>query len=431
MVFAAHQVKARLLPVDPKTRKQIAVLAPSFALVPVQRHRTTKISAVAALLPELRSAVTQERRKPTAVRFSDDLCSYIEITRDDAKPLDFRLEEPQTFQRLQELRPFQALVGRSYSYGGVDESVDLTDSNQGSTFAAGMSGTGKSTYMRAFLSTLAYSTSPEQLHVHLVDMKHRSFVPFEQLAHVKSAAYEGHEASQVIHAVYDEMMDRKRQARPYRTLLAIDELRELKFVDSELLEMLSRIASLGRELGVSLLCATQKPLASELGSIIKSQFAVRVTGTLEDAGASHTVTGRSGLNAHLLEGKGSMLLVATGREATRMQVYNFDTELVTRLVELSNRRWVNSIRPEKMVFEEASEAVPVKISSKVDHAEVDARKLKDVLPQYVGEDGRLKWGAKSGLAKELLGADARYAGGVAGRVDAAIARLHEKGMVLQ
>lgn len=424
MVFRAHSVMAKLLPVDLKSRKQLAVITPSFVLIPVVRHPSVKISQVAALLPELRSAVTQERRRPTAVRFSDELCNFIEIARDDAKALSFRTDDPKSFGKLQALQPFHALIGRSYAYGGSDEVLSLTDSNQGSTFAAGMQGSGKSTFVRAYLSTMTYATSPDLLHVYLIDMKRRSLVAYESLPHVVAAAYTPEAAAQVVETVYKEMEARKSKPQPHRTLLVIDELRELKYADGDLLEMVSRIASLGRELGVPLLCATQKPLSSELGPIIKSQFAVRVVGTLEDATASHTVTGRAGLNAHLLEGKGSMLMVATARQPTRIQVYNFDEPLVTELAEMTRRRWQNVARPQPMAIVAPAESRAITMPGRSSRAEGDAQKIAEVFSQYYRpESNGFVNGAKSRFTKLIVGDGATYEGGNAARVDKAIQHL--------
>lgn len=430
-VFQSHQVKARLLPVNPKTKEQLAILAPSFALVPIKRAKSTRISKVADLLPELRAAVREARRQPVAVRFTDELCSYLEIARDDAQPLALDLHNPKDYNRIVELQPYSALVGRSYTYGVRDEVLSLTDSAQGSVFVAGMQGSGKSTFMSAYLSTMAIATSPERLHIYLVDMKHRSFVPFEGLPHVAAAAYDENSAAQVVQHVYQELVDRKKETRDYRVLLAIDELRELKYADSDLLELLSRIASLGRELGVSLLCATQKPLSSELGPIIKSQFAVRVVGTMEDANASHTVTGRAGLHAHLLAGKGSMLLVATGREATRIQVYNMDPQLVTQLVAAAGRRWSASVKPVKMAIKEESTIAPVALSGRVDRAAGDAQKIAAIFEEYHQGGGSFATGAKSRFTRLIVGDGATYEGGNAARVNKAIQYLLAERRVAQ
>lgn len=418
MIFYNHRVMAKVQPVDPRTKKQTLIIAPSYYIIPVQRHATTKISQVMSLLPELRSAITQERRKATAVRFSDDLCSAIEIARPDPKALDLNLD---TVNRLGK---FQAAVGKSYQYGAKEELLSLALSTQGSTFASGMQGTGKSTFMRSFLGTMAVSTSPTDLHIHLVDMKHRSLVPFESLPHVVGVAYDEANASRVVRAVYAEMMARQREAKPHRTLLVVDELRELKFADPDLLEMVSRIASLGRELGVQLLCATQKPLASELGSILKSQFAVRVVGTLEDANASQHVTGRSGANAHLLEGNGSMLMCATGREPTRIQVYNASDDVVSQLVNRASQKWGYVQRPEPIVVQTPVEQPAITIQmAGGNRTHSDAQLIAEEFDRMYDPANGLAVGAKSKFARLILGQDGKYAGGATTRIDRAIQHL--------
>ena len=406
MVFRDHKVGAMLLPVNPKSGKRLLISAPGHFIVPIARQRTTKISQVSALLPELQAALYSIRRSDGALRFSDPLATSLEIGKRNPKPLVM------PSNALETLSPFQAVVGKSYAAGIKREILTLTDPAHASILVGGITGAGKSNLNQVIIGTLAASTSPQDLHMYLIDLKGKAFKPFERLPHVRAYTYDATEASKIVRLVHAEIDRRKKEDVGYRVFLAIDELRELALEDKDAMDMLSRIASLGRELGVHLLGATQKPLAEDIGSVLKSQFTIRLAGVVDDANASRLVTGRNDLDAHLLRGAGSMLMVVSGRGVSRVQVPLANpADYVERAIE----RWGSrSVAPVdlKAVSVEVAQPKPGRVSE-------DAQRISHLFEEYFNGETFAN-GAKTKFAAAI---GQTYAGGGARRVNKAIEYL--------
>ena len=81
---------------------------------------------------------------------------------------------------------------------------------------------------------------------------------------------------------------------------------------------LTRLAQRGREAGIHLICCTQKPSASLIGSAIKANFPVRLVGSVASRDEARYASGISDSGAETLEGKGDFLVITRG-EATRFQ----------------------------------------------------------------------------------------------------------------
>jgi DNA segregation ATPase FtsK/SpoIIIE-like protein len=103
--------------------------------------------------------------------------------------------------------------------------------------------------------------------------------------------------------------------------VVVDEVRELLDVGGDpVAESIRRIATLGRELGVHIIVATQHALIDALGgSIAKANLVMRLTGRVADASAAYVATGMKGSGAETLQGNGDFLLTAAG-ESHRVQI---------------------------------------------------------------------------------------------------------------
>jgi len=82
---------------------------------------------------------------------------------------------------------------------------------------------------------------------------------------------------------------------------------------------LTRLTQRGREAGIHIVAATQKPMAAVLGPLVKANFPVRLVGRVTSIEDARTATGWGGTGAERLLGQGDFLAVAEGR-VIRFQV---------------------------------------------------------------------------------------------------------------
>jgi S-DNA-T family DNA segregation ATPase FtsK/SpoIIIE len=102
-------------------------------------------------------------------------------------------------------------------------------------------------------------------------------------------------------------------------VVVIDELADLLMVGGKAVqEALTRLTQRGREAGIHVVAATQKPTSAVLGPLVKANFPVRLVGRVTSVEDARTATGWSGTGAERLMGRGDFLAVAEGR-VTRFQ----------------------------------------------------------------------------------------------------------------
>ena len=78
-------------------------------------------------------------------------------------------------------------------------------------------------------------------------------------------------------------------------------------------QALTRLTQRGREAGIHIVAATQKPSAAVLGPLLKANFPVRLVGRVTSASDARTATGWTGTGAERLMGRGDFLAVAEGQ----------------------------------------------------------------------------------------------------------------------
>ncbi|MEE9616251.1 MAG: DNA translocase FtsK [Anaerolineae bacterium] len=97
-------------------------------------------------------------------------------------------------------------------------------------------------------------------------------------------------------------------------VIVIDELADLLMVGGKAIQWaLTRLTQRGREAGIHIIAATQKPTTAVLGSLVKANFPVRLVGRVTSVEDARTATGWSGTGAERLLGRGDFLAVAEGR----------------------------------------------------------------------------------------------------------------------
>jgi S-DNA-T family DNA segregation ATPase FtsK/SpoIIIE len=171
---------------------------------------------------------------------------------------------------------------------------------------AGETGSGKSVCVCSILTTLCLTKTPEQLQMYLFDLKMSEFFIFDGLPHV----VENTEDFEIIRERLDELKDemerrgrllKKERVRNYcdlktkipTILVCIDEFGLLQDEDA-ILDLIQRIGSIGRALGVFIMLSTQRPSSDIVDGKIKINLTTRVGGRLFDSTNSKIVIDQPG-----------------------------------------------------------------------------------------------------------------------------------------
>lgn len=303
--FTDYRVRAEV-------RSELSFVAgKSFVVFGIRLGPGTRIVTIENCLRELAERLSLYRNQATAVRLRQ-MPLALEVPHPNAEPL---LIDPQL-----SLEPHAMLLGKSYTFAGEQtELVNLYDTPH--ILIAGTTGSGKSNLLTTMLYTLCRFTSPAEVNLVLIDLKNEDLQPFVGLPHVSTAAMSIGAASEAISWVLDEK-DRRvkdRHRGEQRLVLVIDELAEMTRIKGAM-QQLASVLAIGRSKRINVIAATQKPIASVVGSTNKANFTLRLVGRVLSADDSRVAAGQSGTGAEFLPGKGSFLRV-DGAEVRRFQAH--------------------------------------------------------------------------------------------------------------
>jgi S-DNA-T family DNA segregation ATPase FtsK/SpoIIIE len=204
---------------------------------------------------------------------------------------------------------------------------------------AGTTGSGKTALARAMIASLALHNRPSNLQLVLIDPKRRGFQTFEGLPHLLVPVLDEVDAMVgMLERLVAEMERRDQQGRSSpRVVVFVDELADLLMQGGRPAEAaLTRLSQRGREAGIHLVGCTQKPTAAVIGSLVKSNFPIRLVGRVSSPEDAKVAAGLAGTGAERLLGRGDFVLVAKG-QTTRLQAAYLPEaearELVARLQE--------------------------------------------------------------------------------------------------
>ncbi|MBI2600654.1 DNA translocase FtsK [Candidatus Daviesbacteria bacterium] len=212
---------------------------------------------------------------------------------------------------------------------------------------AGTTGSGKSILLNAFISTLLFRNSPDELKLILIDPKRVELTNFNGIPHLltpvitepekilsslKWAMAEMDRRYKLFQSVgvrniqgYNEMSGF--QALPYIVII-VDELADLMmFAPVEVEDSITRIAQLARATGIHLVVATQRPSVDVITGLIKANIPCRVAFNVSSMIDSRVIL--DGPGAEKLLGRGDMLfLPPDASKPMRVQgVYVQDAEI--------------------------------------------------------------------------------------------------------
>ena len=209
----------------------------------------------------------------------------------------------------------------------------------------GTTGSGKTVLLQTMILSLAMANSPPSartrgsqrgLALVLMDPKYHAFSPFEGLPHLaRPVVRDVEEMTEALQSLVRLMEKRGGGLPPANggngqprlpdsagpsVVLVVDELADLLMVaGKEAQRALTRLTQRGREAGIHIVAATQKPTAAVLGPLMKANFPVRLVGRVTSIEDARTASGWSGTGAERLLGRGDFLAVAEGR-VIRFQV---------------------------------------------------------------------------------------------------------------
>ncbi len=220
---------------------------------------------------------------------------------------------------------------------------------------AGSTGSGKSVAINAFIMSILYKATPDQVRLILVDPKRLELGNYEGVPHLyvpiitepklaanalRNAVREMERRLKLLAArgvrnidqynrlfenagtpsLFEESDDKP---IPYIVII-IDELADLMMLDSSNVEeSITRLAQMARAVGIHLVLATQRPSVDVITGLIKANFPARISFRVATKVDSRTILDSNGAEALL--GKGDMLYLPSGSA----RVHRLHAPLVT------------------------------------------------------------------------------------------------------
>jgi S-DNA-T family DNA segregation ATPase FtsK/SpoIIIE len=234
----------------------------------------------------------------------------VEIPRDDPRPVHLR----SLLDQLRDVPPVTAVLG--IADDGAPLLIRLPSPDVAHILVAGTTGSGKTALLRTIVLSLAVRHPGRgELQLVLLDPKGRAFGDLAGLPQLGRLVARAEEATEALGSLVRlmERRDARREDRP-SVVVVIDELADLMMTGgAEAERHLTRLVQRGREAGIHVVAATQKPSAAVIGSLVKANFPVRLVGKVASAQDASVASGWPGTGAERLLGKGDFVAVAEGR----------------------------------------------------------------------------------------------------------------------
>jgi S-DNA-T family DNA segregation ATPase FtsK/SpoIIIE len=208
---------------------------------------------------------------------------------------------------------------------------------------AGSTGSGKSVAINAFIMSVLYKSTPDQVRLILVDPKRLELGVYEGIPHLftpiitepklaanalRNAVREMERRLKLLAAKgvrnisqYNQLFEEQKTRSlfedseqegpiPYIVII-IDELADLMMLDqSNVEESITRLAQMARAVGIHLVLATQRPSVDVITGLIKANFPARISFRVATKVDSRTILDANGAEALL--GRGDMLYLPSG-----------------------------------------------------------------------------------------------------------------------
>jgi len=208
---------------------------------------------------------------------------------------------------------------------------------------AGSTGTGKSVAINAFIMSILYKSTPDQVRLILVDPKRLELGNYEGVPHLftpiitepklaanalrnavremerrlKLLAEKGVRNIDQYNKLFEDdgtpsLFGEDSDERPLPCIvIIIDELADLMMLDAgNVEESVTRLAQMARAVGIHLVLATQRPSVDVITGLIKANFPARISFRVATKVDSRTILDANGAEALL--GRGDMLYLPSG-----------------------------------------------------------------------------------------------------------------------
>ena len=347
--FQADQIELVLSSHKAPGRVTGGTVTPRWISYQVWPEMTSKISKIVGLSEELAL-----RLGAAQVRVSRQGASVqVDVPRSDGQVV--RL--PGLLKKLGTIPRQTAVLGLDEQ--GVPLLLRLPSPEVAHVLVAGTTGSGKTALVRSIAMSLALYNRLGDVQMVFIDPKGTGFAPFVQgdggriLPHLlRPPVRDVHRAIFLLGEMVEEMVrrDRKRISEP-RVVIFIDELADLMEQGGKAMDrLMTRLTQRGRSAGLHIVACTQKPLVASIGSITRSNFPVRLVGSVTSADDAKIAAGMAGTGAEKLLGRGDFLLVVKGQARRFQGAYISEADIrhiVGRMKggQRAGRQWVTDETP--------------------------------------------------------------------------------------
>jgi S-DNA-T family DNA segregation ATPase FtsK/SpoIIIE len=328
----------------------------------------------------------------------------VEIPRDDPRPVRLLPLFHQLVGDQEPIPPITAILGLGED--GTPLLIRLPSPDVAHILVAGTTGSGKTVLLQTMILSLAMVNPPSDLALVLIDPKAHAFRPFERLPHLpRPVVCDTSDAIETLRGLV-QLMERRRTATagefPH-VVVFVDEFADLLMVGGDpVRRALTRLTQRGREAGIHVVAATQKPTSAALGPLIKANFPVRLVGRVTSVEDARTATGWSGTGAERLLGRGDFLAVAEGR-VSRFQAAHVSLDEIEDAMVGLGARGVDELSQEHQAL--AIPLDPPPPEPDPDLALAQRLVESDLWAGRLDEEGDYRWGFKSQACRFLFDHD--------------------------
>lgn len=336
MVLISHRVPGRVTG---------GIVTPRWVSYQVIPEISTKIAKVMALSEEIALRLGAQGVRVTR----QGPAIQVDVPREDGQVVHLL----NLCKRLKEVPKQTAILGMDER--GIPLLLRLPSPEVAHVLVAGTTGSGKTALVRSMALSLAMHNRLGEVQMVFIDPKGNGFDPFTSfdktggvLPHLlRPAVQEIHQAIFLLGEMVEEMVRRDREniSEP-RVVIFIDEVADLMEQGGKAMDrLMTRLTQRGRSAGLHIIACTQKPLAASIGSLTRSNFPVRLVGSVASADDAKIAAGIPGTGAEKLLGRGDFVLVAKGH-ITRFQAAYVSEEEIRQIVGRMNgggrnsRRWL-------------------------------------------------------------------------------------------
>ncbi|MFM5896897.1 MAG: DNA translocase FtsK [Dolichospermum sp.] len=309
-----------------------AAVSPAFIRVKLKPNSGVKVNSILKLSADLQ--VQLGLNYPPLIAPQAGYVS-VDLPRQDRQIAKFEDFIQQQF--LPPTAPVKIAIG--VAIDGKLLEADLSDPNTCHFLVGGTTGSGKSEFLRSLLLSLIYRHSPQHLKIALVDPKRVTFPEFEQMSWLYAPVVKDSDrAVELMQELVAEMESRYQkfekakcadltvynqrssQILP-RIVCIFDEYADFmaeKEVRTILEQSIKRLGAMARAAGIHLIISTQRPEASIVTPIIRSNLPGRVALSTKSEADSKIILGGTSTVAAYLIGKGD-LVYQVGSHLQRLQ----------------------------------------------------------------------------------------------------------------